>query len=154
MPSFNERKIYNGIDVCNYLKQKMPSCKTLINTGIIKHLTLFEMTQNLNIEGIAIKSDMKHHEYFEVIQKIWEGEMYRSKSVHEKVEEIWQIESLKDKTNRAIINKMVNGYKIKDIAIQLHLTEAAINKRISQIKSSLNIKEKTIVQEIKHRGYL
>lgn len=154
MPGYAEKDIHNGSDLCKYLNQEMPNCKTFINTAILENFTLFDLVQNLKPDGIAIKSDMKAEDYIAAFQKIWKGEIFRSPSLNTKVNEIWNYEALANETNRTIITCLANGYRIKEIANELQLTEVSINKRISKIKKALEINETSILREVKRRGYV
>ena len=59
MPSYTEEEINNGGDLCTYLKKVMPSCKTIINTGILEDFTLFEIDQKNKTRCLNFKKRFK-----------------------------------------------------------------------------------------------
>lgn len=68
---------------------------------------------------------------------------------------MWTEDIFTQETNRKIVELISKGYKIKEIAVELSLSEAAIQKRIAKIKKALNITDDTsILREVKRRGYL
>ena len=76
-------------------------------------------------------------------------------SVLQKTHKMWEEEIFTKETNRKIVELISNGYKIKEIAEELSLSEVAIQKRIAKIKKGLNITDDTsILREVKRRGYL
>ena len=57
--------------------------------------------------------------------------------------------------NRKILQYLAKGYKLKEIAQELDVSEITIKKRISKIRESLNLNEDdNILKEAKFRGYL
>ena len=47
----------------------MPSCKTLINTGVFEDFTLFEIDQKAKPDALTLKSDISTEEYINVCKK-------------------------------------------------------------------------------------
>ena len=57
--------------------------------------------------------------------------------------------------NRKILQYLAKGYKLKEIAQELDVSEITIKKHISKIRESLNLNEDdNILKEAKSRGYL
>ncbi len=155
MPADPENQIYNGGDICLFLQEKMPSCKTLIFTAHLEDFVLFEIDQNVKPDAIAIKSDVQGEDIITIVNQLVKGETYRSPYVLEKTKKMWLEEIFTHEINRKIVTLMSEGYRIKEIAAELHLSEVAIQKRVSKIKKALNITDDTtILREIKKRGYV
>lgn len=155
MPPFYEKNIKNGGDICLLLKKEMPDCKVVINTGLLEDFVLFEIDQKVKPDALILKSDLGADDYINVLKQVIEGKKYRSEYVIEKVAKIWETEIFANEQNRSIVVLMANGYKIKEIADQIALSETAVNKRILKIKKTLNITEDTsILREVKRRGYI
>ena len=155
MPVFQEENLSNGVDVCKLLKDKFPNCKTIILTSIIENLKLFDMVQTVNPDGIAIKIDIDNKSFTELISIVLKGEKFRSKNVIKQLEGVWENRALVNEQNRIILEYLSNGYKIKEIATELAVSEITIKKRVSKIKQSFNLNEdENILKEVKSRGYL
>ena len=156
MPPYNEEGINIGGDLCTYLKKVMPSCKTLINTGILEDFTLFEIDQKIKPDVLTLKSDLSVEDYIKVIQEVVQGKKFKSPYVTERINEIWKHKTFTQEQNRKIVELLALGYKIKEIANALSLSEVAIQKRIVKIKETLEIKDcnTSILREAKRRGYV
>ncbi len=155
MPSYEEENIFNGVDVCEYLQNAMPNCKTIILTGIMESLPLFEMVKNLKPDAVATKSDVNGEILLKIVQDIFMGEKYRSEFVKKQIELIWESKTFVNELNRKILYYLSIGYKIKEIAIKLSISEIAVKKRISKIKKALTLKEdENILKEAKQRGFI
>lgn len=62
---------------------------------------------------------------------------------------------LLDSINRKILQAIALGWNISDISEELHLSKAAINKRIFKIKKIMDVKEANgLLKEAKKRGYV
>lgn len=155
MPIYSLENIFNGTDVCLYLKKIFPNCKTIILTASIDNITLFDIVQNVSPDGIATKMDVSGDVFLEIIENVLSGNKYRSFFVVEQLEEIWENEVFINEKNRLILQYLSLGYKINEIASELSVSEITIKKRISKIKQSLNLNEdENILKEAKSRGYI
>lgn len=155
MPIYRQENIFNGMDVCLYLKKIFPNCKTIILTASIDNITLFDIVQNVSPNGIATKMDINGDVFLEIIETVLSGKKFRSSYVVEQLEEIWGNEVFVNEKNRLILHFLSLGYKISEIAYELSVSEITIKKRISKIKQSLNLNEdENILKEAKSRGYI
>jgi len=155
MPIYPLENIFNGTDVCLYLKNIFPNCKTIILTASIDNITLFDIVQNVSPDGIATKMDVSGDVFLEIIENVLSGNKYRSFFVVEQLEEIWENEVFINEKNRLILQYLSFGFKINEIASELSVSEITIKKRISKIKQSLNLNEdENILKEAKSRGYI
>lgn len=155
MPAFKEKNIANGGDICLYLQKLQPSCKTLIVTSIIENVKLFEVLLTIKPDAIVTKSDIDGDKLIAIIELVLSGEKYKSDFVNQQINEIWASEAFVSDLNRRILNFLALGYKLKQIADELSVSEITIKKRISKIKQSLDLKDDTtILKEAKLRGYI
>lgn len=146
MPVYSEKNILNGADVCIYLQKQMPNCINII---------LFEIILNVKPHGIVTKSDIDGNKFIEIIEILLSGKKYRSDFVAKQIEEIWENKAFVNELNRKILQYLAKGYKLKEIAQELDVSEITIKKRISKIRESLNLNEDdNIFKEAKSRGYL
>ena len=94
-------------------------------------------------------------EFLEIIEILLSGKKYRSDFVSMQIEEIWENKAFVNELNRKILQYLAKGYKLKEIAQELDVSEITIKKRISKIRESLNLNEEdNILKEAKSRGYL
>lgn len=155
MPVYSEKNILNGADVCIYLQKQMPSCINMILTSIMGNIILFEIILNVKPHGIVTKSDIDGNKFLEIIEIVLSGKKYRSDFVSMQIEEIWENKAFVNELNRKILQYLAKGYKLKEIAQELDVSEITIKKRISKIRESLNLNEDdNILKEAKSRGYL
>lgn len=155
MPAFNEKKITNGGDVCQYLRQLQPECKTLMVTSIIQNVILFDVLLTIKPDAIVTKHDIDGDKLLEIITLVLSGKNYKSDFINEQINEIWTCEAFVSDLNRRILHFLALGYKLKQIAEELSVSEITIKKRISKIKQSLDLKDDTaILKEAKLRGYI
>ena len=155
MPVYSEKNILNGADVCIYLQKQMPSCINMILTSIMGNIILFEIILNVKPHGIVTKSDIDGNKFLEIIEILLSGKKYRSGFVSMQIEEIWENKAFVNELNRKILQYLAKGYKLKEIAQELDVSEITIKKHISKIRESLNLNEDdNILKEAKSRGYL
>lgn len=155
MPVFPEKNISNGADICVYLQNTMPSCKNMILTAIMENIILFEIILNVKPDAVVTKSDIDGNKFLEIIEILFSGKKYKSDFVSKQIEEIWENKAFVNEINRKILMYLSKGYKLKEIADELSVSEINIKKRISKIKQSLNLNEDdAILKEAKSRGYL
>lgn len=155
MPVYSEKNILNGADVCIYLQKQMPNCINMILTSIMENIILFEIILNVKPHGIVTKSDIDGNKFIEIIEILLSGKKYRSDFVAKQIEEIWENKAFVNELNRKILQYLAKGYKLKEIAQELDVSEITIKKRISKIRESLNLNEDdNIFKEAKSRGYL
>ena len=155
MPVYSEKNILNGADVCIYLQKQMPNCINMILTSIMENIILFEIILNVKPHGIVTKSDIDGNKFIEIIEILLSGKKYRSGFVSMQIEEIWENKAFVNELNRKILQYLAKGYKLKEIAQELDVSEITIKKRISKIRESLNLNEDdNILKEAKSRGYL
>ena len=155
MPIYSEKNILNGADVCIYLQKQMPTCINMILSSIMENIILFEIILNVKPHGIVTKSDIDGNKFLEIIEILLSGKKYRSDFVSMQIEEIWENKAFVNELNRKILQYLAKGYKLKEIAQELDVSEITIKKRISKIRESLNLNEDdNILKEAKSRGYL
>ena len=155
MPGNPEYEIFNGGDLCLFLREKMPLCKSFFFTAHLEDFTVIDLDQRVKPDAIVIKSDVSGSELMNAIKEVVKGNKYKSTTVLQKTHKMWEEEIFTKETNRKIVALISNGYKIKEIAEALSLSEVAIQKRIAKIKKGLNITDDTsILREVKRRGYL
>ncbi len=153
MPAYTLQNINSGGDLCLYIKKVMPDCRVFIVTAVTDTITLFDIIQNINPDGFALKSDLSYNKLSEIINAILQKKIYRSEGIIKKYNEIWETDVFVNELNRKILHYISLGYKIKEISTMLFITEGAINKRIVKIKTALNIScDSNILKEAKKRG--
>lgn len=155
LPSFPKQNLFSGSDIVLHIQKVMPNCKTMMLTAIMENLTLFEITQNIKPDALATKSDIDSNNFLNIIETIVSGKKFRSDYVIERVEEIWQNKAFINDQNRKLLHYLSKGYLLKEIAIELSVSEITIKKRVSKIKLHLGINDNAnILREAKKRGFI
>ena len=115
-----------------------------------------KLIKKIKPDALTLKSDLSVEDYIKVIQEIVQDKKFKSIYVTEKINEIWKHQTFAQEQNRKIVELLALGYKIKEIANALSLSEVAIQKRIVKIKETLEIKDSntSILREAKRRGYV
>ena len=155
MPPFPEQGIQSGKDLAVLLQKKMPDCKIIIITGNMDSITIFDVIHHVNPDAFLFKSDFSPSDLPQILETISKGEKYKSEGILKKYQEDLNSDFLIHSINRKILQAIDKGWNISDISEELHLSKAAINKRIFKMKKSMNVKEVNgLLKEAKKRGYV
>ena len=155
MPSYPDKKFFSGGDAAIYIKRAMPNCKIIIMTSSMHSITVFDVIQNINPDGFFFKSDYTHEDLKQILKSVFEEKKYRSSGINKKYQEELDDKIWADSCNRKILHFIALGFKIKEICEELHLSEAAINKRIHKMKKFMGVKEVSgLLKEAKKRNYV
>lgn len=155
MPSYPDKKFFSGGDAAIYIKRAMPNCKIIIMTSSMHSITVFDVIQNINPDAFFYKSDYVSNDFQQILKTISDGKKYRSIGINKKYQEELDDKIWADSCNRKILHFIALGFKIKEICEELHLSEAAINKRIHKMKKFMGVKEVSgLLKEAKKRNYV
>ena len=155
MPSYPDKKFFSGGDAAIYIKRAMPNCKIIIMTSSMHSITVFDVIQNINPDAFFYKSDYVSNDFQQILKTISDGKKYRSIGINKKYQKELDDKIWADSCNRKILHFIALGFKIKEICEELHLSEAAINKRIHKMKKFMGVKEVSgLLKEAKKRNYV
>jgi two-component system, NarL family, response regulator NreC len=155
LPPYNEMKIHNGEDLGLLIKKYSPRTKIAILTSHTEALLLYQIIQNVDPNGMLVKSDFSAEELISAFGQMMEGETYYSKTVKQILEDILTPEKYLGKQNRQILSLICSGIKTKSLPEILNISLSAIEKRKTQIRAYLSLEKGTdeeIIREAKKRG--
>lgn len=156
LPIDEANNLHNGGDVSMYLKNQMPDCKTIIITSISDKFQIFDLIQNIQLDGFVIKSDMGFLLFKEILKTIViDNQRYLSKEAKEIYDEINNEGIFIKKEYRMIVQLLAKGYRTEQIAAKMCLSTIAINKRMAKLKEKMGVdKDATILFVAKTKRYV
>lgn len=135
LPRCEERGWENGGQVVSYIKEVMPSCKTMILTAHTEVLLVYDIIKNVRPHGLAIKNDITPTNLPKMIEEVLEGNYFLSPLVKQCQGEILKKELMFDDNNRLILLYLSKGYKMNDLENYIPLAGITIRKRIDKMKA-------------------
>jgi DNA-binding NarL/FixJ family response regulator len=139
LPPYPEKDIFNGGDLAVLVHKHIPTAKTLIITSHFESVTLYNIHQKTNVNGILVKTDFDDEELLLAYEKIMNGDNYFSKTAKKAKTERLLAEGHFDSVDRQIITLISKGCHIKTIASTIKVSEDTVKKRKSKIKDILGI---------------
>jgi DNA-binding NarL/FixJ family response regulator len=157
LPPYPEKKIYSGEDLALLTQEYSPKSKIMMLTSHAEAFVIYDLIQKVRPEGLLIKSDFDGHELLVAFSAVLNGALYYSQTVKDSIKELLSRENYLDVINRQIIVLLAQGLKNKTIALQLNLSDSAIEKRKSKLKDFFFISKSTdeeLVQEARKMGFI
>ena len=157
LPPYPEKKIYSGEDLALLTREHFPKSKIMILTSHAEAFVIYDLVQKVRPDGVLIKSDFDGDELLAAFSAVLNGAVYYSQTVKDNIKELLSRENYLDTINRQIIVLLAQGLKNKTIALQLNLSDSAIEKRKSKLKDFFFISKGTdeeLVQEARKMGFI
>ena len=157
LPPYPDKKIYSGEDLAFLIRKCFPNTKIMILTSHAEAFVIYDIIQKVRPDGLLIKSDFDGEEFLVAFSTILKGGTYYSQTVIDSTKELLSRASYLDAINRQIIVLLAQGLKNKSIALQLNLSDSAIEKRKSKLKDFFFISKGTdeeLVQEARKMGFI
>jgi DNA-binding NarL/FixJ family response regulator len=157
LPPYPEKKIYSGEDLALLTREHSPKSKIMILTSHAEAFVIYDLVQKVRPDGVLIKSDFDGDELLVAFSSVLNGAIYYSQTVKDSIKELLSRENYLDVINRQIIVLLAQGLKNKTIALQLNLSDSAIEKRKSKLKDFFFISKSTdeeLVQEARKMGFI
>jgi DNA-binding NarL/FixJ family response regulator len=157
LPPYPEKKIYSGEDLAFLARKYFPKSKIMMITSHAEAFVIYDLIQKVRPDGLLIKSDFDGEELLVAFSTVLNGSIYYSQTVKDSTKELLSRESYLDTINRQIIVLLAQGLKNKSIALQLNLSDSAIEKRKSKLKDFFFISKGTdeeLVQEARKMGFI
>ena len=157
LPPYLDKKIYSGEDLALLTRELYPKSKIMVLTSHAEAFVIYDLVQKVRPEGLLIKSDFDGDEFLAAFSAVLNGEIYYSQTVKDSIKELLSRENYLDTINRQIIVLLAQGIKNKSIALQLNLSDSAIEKRKSKLKDFFFISKGTdeeLVQEARKMGFI
>ncbi len=155
LPPYEDMNIHNGEDLGRLVKKYSPKTKVAILTSHTEALLLYQIIQNVDPNGMLVKSDFSAEELILAFALMLEGETYYSKTVKLILDEMLSPTKYLGQQNRRILSLICSGIKTKSLPEILNISLSAIEKRKSQIRAYLSLEKGTdeeIIREAKKRG--
>lgn len=157
LPPCNILKVESGADFIHIIKKHAPNTKIVVLTSHSESLLLHKLINNHNPNGVLIKSDFMPDEFLTAFDLIVRGSIYYSSTI-KKLEKNWsKNEKVLDSYNSQILQLLTLGIKTKNMPEYLHLSQSAIDKRKSILKSILGIdkgNDEDILKEARKQGLI
>lgn len=155
MPPFLDASITSGIELAQYIRTKMPSCKVIIITAHTEVVIVYDIAKRARPDGLIIKNDVTPDKLQAAVMEVIKGGSYQSPLVKNCISEIWKKELMVEDYNRQILFYLSKGFKIKDLEQTVYLTTSAIQKRISRMKKAFDVSDDTsLVKEAIKQGFI
>ncbi|MFD2891371.1 response regulator [Flavobacterium chuncheonense] len=158
LPSYSDKKIFNGLDLSIFLKKKFKDCKIVFITMHNEPAIISSIVQAINPDGLISKSDVNFESFKEIINTIFiQNGKYRSSSIVKAEKTITANILDWDEYDYKIVELLVAGEKTKNLTKYIPLSLSAIEKRKATIKKQLltnNGNDTDLIIEIKKRGLL
>ena len=155
MPPYLEGGITSGIELAQFIRTKLPSCKVIIITAHTEVVIVYDIAKKARPDGLIIKNDVTPEKLQSAVIDVIKGGTYQSPLVKNCISEIWKKELMVEDYNRQILFYLSKGFKIKDLEQTVYLTSSAIQKRISRMKKAFDVSDDTsLVKEAIKQGFI
>ena len=157
LPPYPDKKIYSGEDLALLAREHSPKSKIMMLTSHAEAFVIYDLVQKVRPDGLLIKSDFDGDELLAAFSAVLNGTVYYSQTVKDSIKELLSRENYLDAINRQIIVLLAKGLKNKSIALQLNLSDSAIEKRKSKLKEFFFISKGTdeeLVQQARKLGFI
>ena len=155
IPPYEEKNLFNGIDVCVYIKQKNPYCKIIMLTAHTEKIFILDIIKNAQPNGVSTKGEVTPDSLKDIIKSVLDDEKYYSPYVRATLNESLDDKSLIDDYNRQILYLLSKGYKIIELDKIIPISYSAIQKRIAKMKQIMDVQDdKGLIKAAIEKGYL
>jgi len=157
LPVFAAKNLYDGGDLVPLIKIHSPNAKLIILTSHIEAITLYNIMHKVRPDALLCKVDFMREDFPDIYRRIWQGELFLSRTAAEQVKQITSRALYLDNYNREIISLLAKGVKTKNLPQYLPLSISAINKRKAQIKDYFILgkgDDEDIVEAAKRNGLI
>ena len=135
----------------------MPDAKIIILTMFNESFRILNIINEINPEGLLIKSDLTSSELAEAFQHILLDPPYYSSTVSNFLKTTVSHDLYLDNINRKILYLLSQGVKTKSLRDYIDLSMSAIEKRKKHLKDLFLIedgKDETLLSEARKKGFL
>ena len=155
IPPDPENNIFFGSDLVLLLQKIMPNCKTIMVTAHTEKIVVYNIAKKINPNGFLIKNDVTPENLIKAVSIVISNQEYRSPMVLKCITEMLENNMMMDDVNRQILTYMSKGYKIKDLEAVLHISKSAIEKRVSKLKDTFDVKDdNSLLQQVIFKGFI
>ena len=157
LPSSKDGLITSGEDLAKIARTYLPDAKIIILTMFNESFRILNIINEINPEGLLIKSDLTSSELAEAFQHILLDPPYYSSTVSNFLKTTVSHDLYLDNINRKILYLLSQGVKTKSLRDYVDLSMSAIEKRKKHLKDLFLIedgKDETLLSEARKKGFL
>jgi len=157
LPSSKDGLITSGEDLAKIARTYLPDAKIIILTMFNESFRILNIINEINPEGLLIKSDLTSSELAEAFQHILLDPPYYSSTVSNFLKTTVSHDLYLDNINRKILHLLSQGVKTKSLRDYIDLSMSAIEKRKKHLKDLFLIedgKDETLLSEARKKGFL
>lgn len=137
LPPYYIKNILDGVDIGQYLREKMKDCKIVIQTMHNEPLKVSSIVNRLQPEGFISKNDINFEVFPVICNRIMAGEHYYSSTIREAQEALSQNNLAFDIHDNKILSLLSQGVKTVNLPEYIPLSLSAIEKRKATIKDQV-----------------
>ena len=152
-----QHKIYNGIDLTNWLRGRFSTAKFFIITAHEEVAIIYNIHKKADPHALLIKSDLSGGSFKEAFKEIENGMLYRTpKAAHALILSNQKDVLLQDKDNNLQIIMLLNqGYQIQELPDLLHKSLSTIQRSVAALKKAFNVTDNgRLLLEAKNQGFI
>lgn len=157
LPPSKDGKILSGEDLGLLIKEQLPETRIIVSTSFNNNHRMYSIIKNINPEGFLIKSDTSSKDIVTAISQVIGGASYYSSTVTKLLRKHISNNFVLDEIDRKILFEISIGTKTKDLAKQLSLSIAGVEKRKRHLKELFGIKganDLELILIVKEKGFL
>lgn len=157
LPPYEEKEIKTGEDLAKIAKFRFPNAKIAIITSHAEAFILYNIQKHIDPDGLLVKSDFTADDFLFAFEEMIHHRKYLSKTVKDGIKDLMSNTKFIDETNREIIILLSQGVKSKNLPNHINLSMSAIDKRKTQIRDILRVKQgndEDIIREAKKLGFI
>jgi DNA-binding NarL/FixJ family response regulator len=157
LPPANKLKIFSGEDLGVKIREISPQTKIIIMTMYSENMRVYNLMENIQPEGLLIKTDVNPLEFLISFEKVISGSLYYSQTVNEMLSKQFTNNLVLDNIDRSILFHISKGIQTKDLTSIVNLSLPAIEKRKRNIKEVIGVEQggdMVLVDKAKELGFL
>src|SRR5690554_5486446 len=141
LPKHPTTEYQSGEDLGIVIRKRFPNTKIIIITTFDNNLLIQNLLENINPEGLMIKSDLTPVNFTQAVLDVLEDPPYYSKTVTKFLRKQHGFKYYLDRLDRLILYYISIGKFTKDLPIYIPLSLPAIEKRKRRLKEVFEVED-------------
>lgn len=157
LPSFKAQNLHSGEDLAKLIRKQSVRTKIMMLTSHTEAFVIYQLSKNINPEGLLIKSDFNPEEFVFAFENVIAGGTYYSISARMGIKQVSKNHNYLDAYDRRIISLLSKGIRTKSLPDYLGITVSAIDKRKAKIREFFNLSkgsDEDIIRLAKEKGLI
>jgi DNA-binding NarL/FixJ family response regulator len=150
-------RMYSGEDIGEEIRKFFTKTIITIITNISCNYRINNLITTINPEGLIIKTDVDGEDLKKAIKSVVNLNTYYSRSVLKVVRKQMTCNIKLDKIDRDILFLISQGYKMKDIIKEVHLSISGLESRKRKLKDLFQIEnggDKKLIERAQFHGFI